>query len=194
MLRRERSRGTFSGYLSDQSLPDSTLFTGARMTSPAAAPENKILIARFSTTDGAEGAVPRLKSAGVSLGNVAYIVKDAEGEVKFSESQDWGMGKSAAVGAVAALILPGIGPVLGAAAGALAAYFIDAGFPDALLQQTGSGLLSVNQSALVALVRADSMMVAEETIRSAGGTLLGSGMESDLARALDGIRNAGPTL
>lgn len=164
------------------------------MTSPAVAPENKILIARFSTRDGAEAAVPRLKTAAVPLGNVAYIEKDEAGEVKFSESQDWGIGKSAAVGAVAALILPGIGPILGAAAGALAAYFIDAGFPDALLEQTGSGLLSPNESALIALVRADSMSVAERTITEAGGSVLGSGMESDLARALDTVRNAGPTL
>lgn len=156
------------------------------MTS-SANPEKKILIARFPSRDGAEAAIPRLKSAAVPLGNVAYIEKDAAGEVKFSETQDWGLGKSAAVGAVAALILPGIGVVLGAAAGALAAYFVDAGFPDSLLKQTGTGLLDINQSALVALVQADSMSVAERTISEVGGTLLGSGTESDLARALDGL-------
>lgn len=165
------------------------------MTSPAAsAPDKKILIARFPTSDGAEAAVSRLKSAGVPLGNVAYITKDAAGDVKFHESQDWGMGKSAAVGAVAALILPGIGPILGAAAGALAAYFIDAGFPDSLLKQAGTGLLSNDQSALVALVAANSMSVAERTIGEAGGTVLGTGTESDLARALDSAGNVGTSL
>lgn len=164
------------------------------MTSPSAVPDNKILIARFSSRDGADVAVGRLKSAGVSLGNVAYIEKDDGGEVTFKESQDWGMGKSAAVGAVAALILPGIGPILGAAAGALAAYFIDAGFPDSLLEQAGSGLLSNDQSALIALVAGSSMSAAERTISEAAGTVLGSGAESDLARALDSAQNAGPTL
>ncbi|MGV3708292.1 MAG: DUF1269 domain-containing protein [Gemmatimonas sp.] len=165
------------------------------MTSPSAAvPDKKIVIARFPSRDGAEGAVPRLKSAGVPLGNVAYIVKDDSGEVKFTESQDWGMGKSAAVGAVAALILPGIGPVLGAAAGALAAYFIDAGFPDSLLKQAGNGLLGNNQSALIALVGAESTGTAERALGEAGGTILGSGTESDLARALDSVRNGGATL
>ena len=164
------------------------------MTSPATTPDNKILIARFPSRDGADASVASLKSAGVPLGNVAYIEKDEAGEVKFHESQDWGIGKSAAVGAVAALILPGIGPILGAAAGALAAYFIDAGFPDSLLKQAGSGLLSNNQSALIALVAAGSMSVAERTINEAGGTVLGTGTESDLARALDSARNAGPTL
>ena len=164
------------------------------MTSPAAAPDNKILIARFPSRDGADAAVAHLKSAEVPLGNVAYIEKDEAGEVKFHESKDWGIGKSAAVGAVAALILPGLGPILGAAAGALAAYFIDAGFPDSLLKQAGTGLLSNNQSALIALVAAASMPVAERTVVEAGGTVLGTGTESDLARALDSARNPGTTL
>ena len=154
------------------------------MTSPAATPEKKILIARFPTKNGAESSVPRLKNAGVQMGNVAFIEKDSAGEVKFSESQDWGLGKSAAVGAVAALILPGIGVVLGAAAGALAAYFIDAGFPDALLKQAGSGLLSNEQSALVALVQGDSMASAERIVAESGGTVLGTGTETELASAM----------
>lgn len=164
------------------------------MTAPATPPDNKILIARFTSQDGAKASIPRLKSAGVPLGNVAHVEKDEAGKVEFSESQDWGIGKSAAVGAVAALILPGIGPILGAAAGGLAAYFIDAGFPDALLEQSGNGLLSNGQSALIALVRADSMALAERTIGEAGGSVLGSGAESDLARALDSVRNTGQTL
>lgn len=165
---------------------------GARMTTPVTASEKRVLIARFPSQNGAESAVPSLKSAGVSLGNVAYIEKNEAGEVKFTESQDWGLGKSAAVGAIAALILPGIGLILGAAAGATAAYFIDAGFPDALLKQMGTGLLSANQSALVALVQGDQMASAEATITQAGGSVLGSGTESDLARALDAIRGSNP--
>ena len=157
------------------------------MTSPAVAPEKKILIARFLTKDGAEAAVPRLKNAGVPMGNVAYIEKDSAGEVKFSESQDWGLGKSAAIGAVAALILPGIGVVLGAAAGALAAYFIDAGFPDALLKQAGNGLLANDQSALIALVQGDNMTIAERLVGEAGGTVLGTGTETELASAMERI-------
>ena len=167
---------------------------GARMTSPDMTSDKRVLIARFPSQNGAESALSRLKSASVSMGNVAYIEKSASGEVKFTESQDWGMGKSAAVGALAALILPGIGLILGAAAGAAAAYFIDAGFPDALLKQMGTGLLSENQSALVALVQGDHMTSAESAITQAGGTVLGSGTESDLARALDAIRGTNPSV
>ena len=159
------------------------------MTSPANPNDRKILIARFVTHDGAEAVIARLKTNGIRLGNVAHVEKNAAGEVKFAESQDWGIGKSAVVGAVAALILPGIGILLGAAAGGLAAYFIDAGFPDVLLKQTGSGMLSANESALVALVHNDDMANAERVIGEAGGNVLGSGMESDLARALDSAQN-----
>jgi uncharacterized membrane protein len=155
------------------------------MTAPAPSTEKRILIARFPTRDGAEGAIGRLKSAKVRLGNVAHIEKNDDGEVKFAESKDWGVGKSAVVGAVAALILPGIGLVLGAAAGGLAAYLIDGGFPDDLLKQTGSGLLQAGQSALVALVQGDDMGLAERAVRDSGGTVLGNGLEGDLARALD---------
>jgi uncharacterized membrane protein len=158
------------------------------MTSPTTASDRRILIARFDTRDGAEASVGRLKLAHVRLGNVAHIEKNDAGEVKFAESQDWGIGKSALIGAVAALILPGIGLFLGAAAGGLAAYFIDAGFPDALLNQAGTGMLQPGQSALVALVHGEDMVNAEAAIRDAHGTVLGHGDESDLARALDSAR------
>ncbi|MBC8087687.1 MAG: DUF1269 domain-containing protein [Phycisphaerae bacterium] len=164
------------------------------MTTPVTASEKRVLIARFSTQNGAESAVSLLKSAGVALGNVAVIEKNESGEVKFTESKDWGLGKSAAVGAVAAMILPGIGLILGAAAGAAAAYFIDAGFPDNLLKEMGTGLLSADQSALVALVQGEHMTSAESTITQAGGSVLGSGTESDLARALEAVRGANPVV
>ena len=163
------------------------------MTAPSASSDKNILIARFPSHDGAEGAIGRLKSAGVRLGNVAHIEKNNAGEVKFSESQDWGVGKSAVVGAIAALILPGIGILLGAAAGGLAAYLIDVGFPDELLKQTGSGLLQPGQSALVALVQGDHASNAETTIRDGGGTVLANSAESDLAHALDSARGASPS-
>jgi uncharacterized membrane protein len=163
------------------------------MTAPSTSPDKKVLIARFPSRDGAEGAIGRLKSSGVRLGNVAHIEKNDAGEVKFSESQDWGIGKSAVIGAVAAIILPGIGLVLGAAAGALAAYLIDAGFPDELLKQTGTGLLQPGQSALVALVLGDDATHAQTVIEQGGGTVLATGVESDLAHALDSARGASPS-
>lgn len=153
-------------------------------TPPAA---RKIVIARFASAGGAKLGLDQLKGAGARLGNAAVIEREAGGEVRFNETQDWGIGKSAAVGAVAAIILPGIGPIMGALAGGLAAYFIDAGFPDDLLRQLGSGI-EPGTSMLVALVREDDLTHAEQVITSVGGTVIGSGFEPDLAAALTRMR------
>ncbi|MEP7384674.1 MAG: DUF1269 domain-containing protein [Gemmatimonadota bacterium] len=158
---------------------------------PATPPiSRKIVIARFGSSGGAKLGLDQLKNAGTRLGNGAVIEREADGKVSFHETQDWGVGKSAAVGALAAMILPGIGVVMGALAGGLAAYFIDAGFPDDLLRQLGSGL-DVGTSMLVALVREEDLAHAEQVIVTAGGTVLGSGFEPDLAAALERLRPDG---
>ena len=159
-----------------------TLFVGVTMSDVNT---RHILIASFDTPGGAESGVALLKSASVGLGNVAVITRDGSGEVKFTESQDWGVGKSALIGAVAGLILPGVGTITLAAGGALAAYFLDLGFPDALLKQMGDGL-STNSSMLVALVDATSKARASEVL-SQGGGVVASTEETDLARAIAAI-------
>jgi uncharacterized membrane protein len=150
------------------------------MTEPNA---RRILIASFPTFSGAEGAVSLLKAASIGLGNVAVITRDASGKAEFTESQDWGVGKSALVGAIAGLILPGVGTITLAAGGALAAYFLDLGFPDALLKQMGEGL-APNTSMLVALVDAASVTRASDVLASSGGVVMGSTAETDLAAAI----------
>lgn len=162
--------------------------TSAMPSPPHAA--RKIVIARFGTANGAEHGLDQLKNAGARLGNSAVIGREGSGKVTFNETQDWGIGKSAAVGALAAIVLPGIGPVLGAVAGGLAAYLIDAGFPDSLLRQLGSGL-EIGTSMLVALVREEDLTHAEQVIVAAGGTILGSGFEPDLTAAIERMKNAG---
>lgn len=165
------------------------------MTVPLTSPDSppivkKIVVSRFGSEGGAKLCLDQLKNAGVRLGNAAVIEREADGKVSFNETKDWGMGKSAAVGALAALILPGIGPIMGALAGSVAAYFIDAGFPDSLLQQLGGGL-DIGTSMLVALIREDDLAQAESVVVTAGGTVLGSGFEPDLAAAMEKLRQAG---
>jgi uncharacterized membrane protein len=143
----------------------------------------KIVIASFDTPGGAEAALHLLKAAPVSLGNVAIVGRNPEGKVEFTETQDWGVGKSALVGAIAGLLLPGVGTITMAAGGALAAYFIDLGFPDPLLKQMGEGL-DANSSMIVALVDDMSLVRAGEVIAQAGGTMLGTSQETDLAAAM----------
>ncbi len=143
----------------------------------------KIVIASFASPGGAEASLHLLKAAPVSLGNVAIVRRDDSGKVEFTESQDWGIGKSALVGAIAGFLLPGVGTITMAAGGALAAYFIDLGFPDPLLKQMGEGL-DQNSSMLVALVDEAGITRAGEVIVQGGGTVLGTSHETDLAAAM----------
>jgi len=143
----------------------------------------KILISSYIGLAGASDALRRLKEASVGLGNTAIVTRDVDGKVDFTESQDWGIGKSALVGAIAGLLLPGVGTLTLAAGGALAAYFIDLGFPDALLKQMGEGL-TVGTSMLIMLVDESSASTAAEVIAQAGGTVLGTSGETDLAAAM----------
>ncbi|MCC6318821.1 MAG: DUF1269 domain-containing protein [Gemmatimonadaceae bacterium] len=160
------------------------------MTAPSGpASTKRIIVASFPTSEGAGGGLDRLKAAGARLGNAAVIRRMADGQVEFKETQDWGIGKSAAVGAVAALLLPGIGPFAGAIVGGLAAHFVDAGFPDPLLKQMGSGI-GVGTSMLVALVESADIAHAERTLTDGGATILGSGLESDLSAAISAIGKA----
>ena len=155
------------------------------MTIPSTPPSStkRIIVASFSTTDGAKGGLDQLKGAGVRLGNAALIQRMVDGRVEFSETKDWGIGKSAAVGALAALLLPGIGLFAGAIAGGLAAHFVDAGFPDPLLKQMGSGI-AVGTSLIIALVEEADIAPAERVLTESGATVLGSGLEADLAKAM----------
>lgn len=152
------------------------------MTSPA--PQTKkILVASFPLVAGAKGTLDKLRNSGARLGNVALIQRQDDGRVEFTETQDWGLGKSAAVGALAAMLLPGIGLLAGALIGGAAAHFIDAGFPDALLRQMGSGI-PTGSSLIVALIEEADTGLGERVVMESGGTLLGSGLEADLARAM----------
>jgi len=143
----------------------------------------KILISSYASPQGAGAALQSLKDAQVSLGNAAVVTRSSDGKVEFTETQGWGIGKSALVGAIAGLLLPGVGTITLAAGGALAAYFIDLGFPDPLLKQMGAGL-DMNSSMLVTLVDATGVTRASDVIVQVGGTVMGTSHETDLAAAM----------
>lgn len=153
----------------------------------AEAVARRIVIASFTTPSGAESSLDRLKGASIGLGNTAVVTRDDSGEVTFTESQDWGMGKSALVGAIAGLLLPGVGTITLAAGGALAAYFIDRGFPDAQLKQMGEGL-APDSSMLVLLVADVDVDRATGVISQGGGTVIGTSTETDLTAAIAGLQ------
>ncbi len=143
----------------------------------------RIVIASFTTPNGAKSALDLVKGASIGLGNTAVVTRNDSGEVQFTESQDWGIGKSALVGAIAGLLLPGVGTITLAAGGALAAYFIDLGFPDALLKQMGEGL-AADSSMLVLLVADVDVARATQVLAQGGGTVIGTSTESDLTAAI----------
>jgi uncharacterized membrane protein len=148
----------------------------------------KIVIASFQSPKGAEQTLALIRGANVSLGNTAVVTRNESGEVNFTESQDWGIGKSALVGAIAGLLLPGVGTITLAAGGALAAYFIDLGFPDALLKQMGEGL-AADSSMLVLLVADLGVARAMEIVTQQGGTVIGTSTESDLTTAIANLHS-----
>jgi uncharacterized membrane protein len=154
------------------------------MTEPVS---RRIVLASFTSPTGAAATLDLLKGGAVRLGNTAVVTRNASGEVAFTESADWGVGKSALIGAIAGLLLPGVGTITLAAGGALAAYFIDLGFPDALLKHIGEGL-AADSSMLVLLVADDDVAQATQLITQAHGTVVGTSTEQDLTAAVAQLR------
>src|ERR687893_800525 len=64
-----------------------------------------ILVATFAGDDSATAALDRLKASNVRRGNAAVIRRSPDGTLKITETQDWGMGKAALIGAVSAIVV-----------------------------------------------------------------------------------------
>lgn len=154
------------------------------MTSATPTNPFQIIVAGFHTEDGAGVALQQLKAAGISQGNVAVISRDQQDQLHISETQDWGVKKTAVVGGIAGLLLPGIGTIAGAAAGAIFAKLHDAGFPDEALRQLGSEL-HPRSSAIVALLQQSDQARAEQILTTAGGTLVSGSIAPDLVEELE---------
>ena len=142
-----------------------------------------VLVGVFPTEGGAPEALTQLKISGVKRGNAAVISRDDGGKLHIKETQDWGMGKAALAGAAAAIIIPGIGPLVGAALGAAAAKFTDFGFPDDTLEQLGRRL-SPDSSALVLAVDEPQRPEAERVLTAAGGHVISGRLDAALAEQL----------
>jgi uncharacterized membrane protein len=151
----------------------------------------QIVVAAFPSEDGAANALRRVKELAMKRGNAAVIRRGEDGTLRIKETDDWGIGKSALIGAVAAIILPGIGPILGAAIGAAASYLIDAGFPDESLRRMGA-TLTPQSSALVVLVDSAQRTAAEQVLLDAGGQVVSGGLDAQLAQQIDTIASAPP--
>lgn len=101
------------------------------------------------------------------------------------------MGKSALVGGIAGFFFLGIGALFGAAAGAVLAALIDAGFPDETLQQMGKDL-QPDQSALVILIDGESTFEVENKMRANGAQVVSHEMDEEFASQLSSQVEAKP--
>jgi uncharacterized membrane protein len=136
--------------------------------------------AAFPTNDGADFALGRLKTAQIKRGNVALISRGQGDRLRIRETHDWGMGKSAILGGLTAILVPGIGVVGGLLGGAGLAKLIDAGLPDDALRKLGAEL-TPDSSALVILIDPAEQAEVERILGEAGGKLVASGLKEDLA-------------
>lgn len=143
----------------------------------------QMIVAAFPTEDGAKDALKMIKKDKIKRANAAVVSKNEKGKLHIKEQHDWGMGKAAVVGGLASLIIPGVGIILGAAGGAVAAKLIDLGFPDDTLKHMGRALES-NHSALVVLVDSFDREHVERVMLDAGGQIVSHKLDADTADEL----------
>lgn len=131
----------------------------------------------------------------VHLGNIAVVKKASDGEVEFSETQDYtaplGVAAGALLGGLTDLvykIIGGPGAVAGATVGAQVRTSVrriigDLGFPDDALRALGAAL-DAGHSALLALVRLDDAPRVTRELERLGGTLVQHELSPELVAAL----------
>ena len=141
------------------------------------------IIAGFPTEKGAKEALKAVKDAKIKRANAAVVSKDEKGKLHVKEAHDWGMGKSALVGGLVGLLLPGLGILVGAAGGAVIAKLVDGGLPDATLKHLGRAL-SEDQSALVVVVDTFDRETVERICLDHGGQVVSHTLDGAAADAL----------
>jgi hypothetical protein len=120
------------------------------------------------------------------MGNVAIVTRDADGKVDFTESQV-GASARALVGAIAGLVLPGVG-IITLAAGAR--WRPISSISVSTRCSTDGRRLTVSSSMLVALIETSNVERAKSVVADGGGVIMGSTHETDLATAMAGIRGS----
>jgi uncharacterized membrane protein len=142
----------------------------------------QLILSVFRGADGAVFALERIRTGQVRSNNHVILERDATGTLRVKEAKDMGASKGAVIGAVAGVLLPGVGTIGAAIAGGLAAKIHDAGLPDEQLRDLGEHL-APSSSALILLVEPAASEMAEKILRGAGGTIVAVGPDADLAAA-----------
>lgn len=121
-------------------------------------------------------AIEARRTAGLGIKETAVVRREDDGRLSIKEQDDLGMAVSAGAGALVGGLLgmiigkAGLGALLGGAAGAGAAKVIDAGIPDARLQQLGD-TLAAGSSAVAAIVPQQALEAARAFFAARGGLL-----------------------
>jgi uncharacterized membrane protein len=147
----------------------------------------QLIVAAFQTESGAKEALNKLKEAKkedlLKILNAALISMNAKGKVKIWETGDMKGGKGALIGGALGFILPGVGTLVGAAIGGLAAKMRDSGFNDKRLATIGQSL-KPGTSAIVAVVEHTWVTQVEAAMREEGANVVTEAISEDIQTTL----------
>jgi uncharacterized membrane protein len=153
-----------------------------------------VLIATFTTDDGAGTALGTLKEAkksqGLGIQNAAVLKMGDDRKLHIKETADMTGGKGMFVGGVVGGTLGLFGSAvfwplgIGLAAGGLAAKLRDSGFPNQKLDQLGASL-QPGSSVLVVAVDEGAGQAVEQTLQGAGAQVVREAIAGEVADQLE---------
>ncbi len=152
--------------------------------------EMQVIMANYSSEDGAKEALKTIKSQKLKRGSIAVLSKNEKGKIQVKETDDWGGGKGAVAGAVAAAFIPVVGVIGGAIVGGVAAKLRDGGFPNDKLKAMAEDL-EPGESMIVLLTDSESKAEVEGVLTAGGGELISHAVSADLSAELDEAAESG---
>jgi uncharacterized membrane protein len=152
--------------------------------------EMQVIMANFPSESGAKDALKTIKNQKLKSGAIAVLSKNEKGKIHVKETDDWGGGKGAVAGAVAAAFIPVVGVIGGAIVGGVAAKLRDGGFPNDKLKAMAEDLEPGN-SMIVMLTDSDSVDAVEGVLSESGGELISHAVSADLSAELDEAAESG---
>jgi uncharacterized membrane protein len=152
--------------------------------------EMQVIMADYKSESGAKDALKAIKKKKLKSGAVAILSKSEKGKIHVKETDDWGGGKGAVAGALAAGFIPVVGWLGGAIIGGVAAKMRDGGFPNDKLKAMAEGL-EPGHSMFVMLTDSESVAAVEGVLSESGGDLISHALDEGLTAELEEAVEAG---
>ncbi|MDX1416786.1 MAG: DUF1269 domain-containing protein [Candidatus Promineifilaceae bacterium] len=146
--------------------------------------EMQVIMADYQNESGAKDTLKTIKKQKLKSGAVAILSKSEKGKIHVKETDDWGGGKGAVAGAIAAGFIPIVGWLGGAIIGGVAAKMRDGGFPNDKLKAMAEGL-EPGHSMFVMLTDSDSVAAVESVLTDSGGEIISHQVSADLTAQLE---------